>query len=210
MSYVGGCAACTMAFAAGGRRSVGFEIRWHPGLDILSAGGFITALLWSLRLVLGGQAVAAPVCSSWVAYLGHLHAGRGRFAGLGACRMRGGNPPSCPSPWRSPSPSPFPSPCSARSSFAGQTEVWLNRATSGRSLSRPLGRPGQPHTEMANVMVSRQDLASGPGTPAGVREHRVRGTATPRGCVFGRILRSGPSIQISETAGRPGLLQACR
>jgi hypothetical protein len=67
VEYFAGQKAFTKAVLADGRLGIAFEIKDDPEFnDLLSAPGFSYALLLAYKVRLGGQAVAAPVCSTWV------------------------------------------------------------------------------------------------------------------------------------------------
>jgi hypothetical protein len=63
--YAGGMA-YTYAVRASGNMCLAFEILLDSRLNMVSPEGFIAAIMFALQVHWGGQALLAPVCSTWV------------------------------------------------------------------------------------------------------------------------------------------------
>ena len=62
-----GTATVVEAFCAAGRKAMGYDHILDPKFESITSGeGFMTALLYSLSIVVGGLAHFATVCSTWV------------------------------------------------------------------------------------------------------------------------------------------------
>lgn len=87
VEFYAGQKAVTRAFVRNGRNAASFEKLDDPLLNMLTARGFLAAVVLVLCLRWGGASLSAPVCSSWV-WVSRSTTGRKWFAPLGESNVR--------------------------------------------------------------------------------------------------------------------------